>query len=47
MIRHRERVVHSPAAASHGDLMASAQAMISKMDIEPRAPGYKGVRHLF
>ena len=33
MIRHRERVVHSPAAASHGDLMASAQAMISKMDM--------------
>jgi phosphoenolpyruvate carboxylase len=32
MIRHRERVAHSPAAASHGELMASAQAMISQMD---------------
>ena len=32
MIRHRERVVHSPAAASHGELMTSAQSMISKMD---------------
>src|ERR1700691_1484387 len=34
MIRHRERGAHSPAAAAHGDLMASAQAMISKMDTE-------------
>ncbi len=34
MIRHRERVAHSPAAASHGELMASAQAMISKMDMD-------------
>ena len=34
MIRHRERVAHSPAAASHGELMASAQTMISKMDTE-------------
>ncbi|MGB7599265.1 MAG: phosphoenolpyruvate carboxylase [Candidatus Sulfotelmatobacter sp.] len=33
MIRHRERVAHSPAAAPHGELMASAQAMISKMDM--------------
>ncbi|MGC2550938.1 MAG: phosphoenolpyruvate carboxylase, partial [Candidatus Sulfotelmatobacter sp.] len=34
MIRHRERVAHSSAAASHGELTASAQAMISKMDTE-------------
>ena len=34
MIRHRERVAHSSAAASHGESMASAQAMISKMDTE-------------
>ncbi|MGA8200409.1 MAG: phosphoenolpyruvate carboxylase, partial [Candidatus Sulfotelmatobacter sp.] len=34
MIRHRERVAHSSAAASHGELMTSAQAMISKMDTE-------------
>ncbi|HZW81497.1 MAG TPA: phosphoenolpyruvate carboxylase, partial [Candidatus Deferrimicrobiaceae bacterium] len=33
MIRHRERVAHSPVAAAHGELMASAQAMISKMDM--------------
>ncbi|MGA9507713.1 MAG: phosphoenolpyruvate carboxylase [Candidatus Sulfotelmatobacter sp.] len=34
MIRHRERVTHSPGAASHGELMATAQAMISKMDTD-------------
>lgn len=33
MIRHRERVAHSPAAAAHSELMASAQAMISEMDL--------------
>jgi len=33
MIRHRERFAHSPAAKSHGELMASAQAMISEMDL--------------
>ena len=33
MIRHRERVVHSSAAGAHGELMASAQAMISRMDV--------------
>src|SRR5271166_2885696 len=33
MIRHRERVAHSPAAKSHGELMASAQAMIAEMDV--------------
>jgi len=33
MIRHRERVAHSPAAGAHGELMASAQAMISEMDL--------------
>jgi phosphoenolpyruvate carboxylase len=33
MIRHRERVAHSPAAGAHGELMASAQAMISQMDL--------------
>ncbi len=33
MIRHRERVAHSPAAKSPGELMASAQAMISEMDL--------------
>src|ERR1700735_3674988 len=33
-IRHRERVAHSPSAAAHGELMASAQAMISRMDLD-------------
>jgi len=33
MIRHRERVAHSPAAAAHGELMARAQAMIAEMDL--------------
>jgi|CZKJ01.1.fsa_nt_gi phosphoenolpyruvate carboxylase len=33
MIRHRERVVHSPAAGAQGELMASAQTMISQMDV--------------
>jgi phosphoenolpyruvate carboxylase len=33
MIRHRERVAHSPAAGAHGELMAKAQAMISEMDL--------------
>jgi phosphoenolpyruvate carboxylase len=33
MIRHRERVTHSAKAAAHGELMASAQAMISAMDV--------------
>ncbi len=33
MIRHRERVAHSPAAKSHGELMESAQAMIAEMDV--------------
>ena len=33
MIRHRERVAHSSAAGAHGELMASAQAMISQMDV--------------
>jgi phosphoenolpyruvate carboxylase len=33
MIRHRERFAHSPAAKSHPELMASAQAMISEMDL--------------
>jgi phosphoenolpyruvate carboxylase len=33
MIRHRERVWHSPAAGARGELMASAQGMISKMDL--------------
>jgi phosphoenolpyruvate carboxylase len=33
MIRHRERVWHSPAAGADGKLMAGAQAMISKMDL--------------
>jgi phosphoenolpyruvate carboxylase len=33
MIRHRARVAHSPTAKSHGELMASAQAMISQMDV--------------
>src|ERR1700683_1099996 len=32
MIRHRERVARSPTG-SHGELMASAQAMISKRDV--------------
>jgi phosphoenolpyruvate carboxylase len=32
-IRHRERVAHSAAAGAHGELMAKAQAMISKMDL--------------
>src|ERR1700689_3946824 len=32
MIRHRERVARSPTG-SHGELMASAQAMISQMDV--------------
>src|SRR5580658_1643124 len=31
-IRHRERVAHSPSAG--GELMASAQAMISRMDLD-------------
>jgi phosphoenolpyruvate carboxylase len=34
MIRHRERVAHSAAAGAHGELMASAQAMISQMDVD-------------
>jgi len=34
MIRHRERVAHSSAAGAHGELMASAQAMISRMDVD-------------
>ncbi len=34
MIRHRERVAHSAAAAARGELMASAQAMISKMNLD-------------
>jgi phosphoenolpyruvate carboxylase len=33
MIRHRERVWHSPAAGARGELMARAQAMISSMDL--------------
>jgi phosphoenolpyruvate carboxylase len=33
MIRHRERVWHSRSASARGELMASAQAMISKMDL--------------
>jgi phosphoenolpyruvate carboxylase len=33
-IRHRERVAHSPSAAAGGELMASAQAMISRMDLD-------------
>jgi phosphoenolpyruvate carboxylase len=33
MIRHRERVAHSSAAAAHGELMARAQAMIAEMDL--------------
>jgi phosphoenolpyruvate carboxylase len=33
MIRHRERVVHSDAAAAHGELVARSQAMISEMDL--------------
>ncbi|HWW16922.1 MAG TPA: phosphoenolpyruvate carboxylase [Candidatus Dormibacteraeota bacterium] len=33
MIRHRERVWYSPAAGARGELMAKAQAMISKMDL--------------
>ncbi len=33
MIRHRERVGHSPAAAARGELMAKAQAMIADMDL--------------
>jgi phosphoenolpyruvate carboxylase len=33
MIRHRERVWYSPAAGVRGELMAKAQAMISKMDL--------------
>ena len=33
MIRHRERVAHSPAAGAHGELMASAQTMIAEMDL--------------
>src|SRR5579863_4146663 len=32
MIRHRERVVHSDAAAAYGELVAQSQAMISEMD---------------
>lgn len=34
MIRHRERVAHSPSAGAHGELMAKAQAMISQMDLD-------------
>jgi phosphoenolpyruvate carboxylase len=34
MIRHRERVWYSLAAGERGELMAKAQAMISKMDLE-------------
>src|ERR1700683_3402329 len=33
MIRHRERVGHSPVVAARGELMARAQAMISEMDL--------------
>src|SRR6266446_10326804 len=33
-IRHRERAWHSPAAGARSELMASAQAMISRMDLE-------------
>ena len=33
MIRHRERVAHSPAAGGHGELMVQARAMISEMDV--------------
>jgi phosphoenolpyruvate carboxylase len=33
MIRHRERVGHSPAAAARGELMAKAQALIAEMDL--------------
>jgi len=33
-IRHRERVAHSPSAAARGELMASAQTMISRMDLD-------------
>src|ERR1700733_12424072 len=33
-IRHRERVAHSPSAAPGGELMARAQAMISRMDLD-------------
>jgi phosphoenolpyruvate carboxylase len=33
MIRHRERVARSPAGGAHGELMASAQAKISQMDL--------------
>src|ERR1700722_15481591 len=32
-IRHREQVAHSPSAAARGELMARAQAMISRMDL--------------
>src|SRR6267154_4665313 len=33
MIRHRERVRKRPASDARGELMASAQAMIAKMDV--------------
>src|SRR6202166_4802949 len=33
MIRHRERVWHSRSGRARGELMASAQAIISKMDL--------------
>src|SRR5258708_3002281 len=33
MIRHRERVRKRPGADARGELMASAQAMIAKMDL--------------
>src|SRR5580698_9511232 len=33
MIRHRERVGHSPVAAARGELLTRAQAMISEMDL--------------
>jgi phosphoenolpyruvate carboxylase len=33
MIRHRERVGHSPVVAARGELMVRAQAMISEMDL--------------
>jgi phosphoenolpyruvate carboxylase len=33
MIRHRERVAHSAAAGARGELMAKAQAMISRMEL--------------
>src|SRR5580693_3829353 len=33
MIRHRERVAHSAAAGARSELMAKAQAMISRMEL--------------